>query len=505
MSVNMVANQSVTVKLSYLKGLLVKLKMSKDKSCALNVPEWEEGLKTVFANSANLRRLLFEYSSLQVPGNQVARLQIQREMAETMKTIRDRAKNGLTMMRLEGAPKTLKKENMTEEMLEQLEAAQRARARDAEAALEICIRERANKLVEKMLEDHASAKSRGVKQEVIFLDILSGVPVEKSFWNPNATVEVTVDGEEILCEPESEENRTQRMVGWQLITSTLSDMPTSNWKSVAVGDVYGLYNLITSHYRENSRKTVVKELHSRLSKLTKSKTELFVTFETRYQEIAMEMEKVGIDTDSDVLYSYVESAIEGSDDVMMTELYGRILLGRDKPDTVEDLFRLLGPAMKRHENDARTRRDLVQDKTEGKKEEWVHKAQTRDSIMGVCLEYSGTGKCSRVDCSFRHERLSQTDYNRLKAKLEEIRKKKKEGGGVSDIVCYACHEKGHYASECPKKVRERTKTAREQLADDEGKEMVREMTEKAKMMTDEQVEQLARWMMESRVQAAKKD
>ena len=133
------------------------------------------------------------------------------------------------------------------------------------AELQAHIRETAREMTEQLQIEHAQSESRGVRKEVIFLEYLSSVPVEKAYLNPKATILVTFEDVTKLFEPESDLKRLQRQSGWQLITQSISDMPPANWKSIALGNVHGLYTLITSHYRENDRKSVVKALNERLT------------------------------------------------------------------------------------------------------------------------------------------------------------------------------------------------------------------------------------------------
>ena len=168
--------------------------------------------------------------------------------------------------------------------------------------LETIVRENAKTMIEQMQIEHAQSESRGVRKEIIFLEFLTGVPKHLAWCNPKSTVEVKSVGEKgkelsTLYEPESDLKRIQRQAGWQLITRSVTDMPKENWKGIALGDVYGLYALIVSHYRENDRKSVVKELNAQLAGLTKSKRELFVTFRSRYEQLIEQIEKAGMAMD----------------------------------------------------------------------------------------------------------------------------------------------------------------------------------------------------------------
>ena len=186
-------------------------------------------------------------------------------------------------------------------------------------------------------------------------------------------------------------------------------MPPANWKSIALGNVHGLYTLITSHYREKYRKSVVKALNERLTNLAKSRSELSVTFHGRYEQLVLKMEKVGMNVDDDMMYTHVERAMKMSDDEKLVKIYDSVLLISGKPETAEALFSIFLPAMKRHENDARTQHDLNGDKTENErkkkkmeKEEAARtlRTQTHDSATRKSSDVMGTRV--RVSTSARH-------------------------------------------------------------------------------------------------------
>jgi hypothetical protein len=204
MFLNMVANRADKGNLNptYFGEMMVKLRMSKDKSFAQNIPEWEESLKFTFA-TAGFGHFLSRYSSLMAPPDQVASLQVERELETVLSAIG----RGSTKVKLE-PPSGL-------------------------------------------------SEGRGVGKEVIFLEYLSSMRVENAFLNPEATILVKVNGEPRLFEPEADLKRLQRQAAWQLITQSITDMPDVNWKSVELGNVYGLYSLITSHSRENDMKSAV--------------------------------------------------------------------------------------------------------------------------------------------------------------------------------------------------------------------------------------------------------
>ena len=87
MSLDMVANRQGMshISVSYLEKLLVKLKMSKEKSYVVNIPEWEEALKTTF-ETGTLSGFLSKFSGIEAPPEEVARLQIERDMAVVLKS-----------------------------------------------------------------------------------------------------------------------------------------------------------------------------------------------------------------------------------------------------------------------------------------------------------------------------------------------------------------------------------------------------------------------------------
>jgi hypothetical protein len=527
----MVANRvGKGIDLAYFGKLISPLKMSKDKMYAENIPEWEEGIKNAFA-TAGIGNLLSKFSGVMAPPDQVAKVQVERELGVVLSGMKPLLPSMSPLTKSEppmmgppstssdGKPLFPQSPRRREKLV--LSEAQRV------AELQAHIRETAREMTEQLQIEHAQSESRGVRKEVIFLEYLSSVPVEKAYLNPKATILVTFEDVTKLFEPESDLKRLQRQSGWQLITQSISDMPPANWKSIALGNVHGLYTLITSHYRENDRKSVVKALNERLTALAKSRSELFVTFHGRYEQLVLEMEKVGMNVDDDMMYTHVERALKMSDDETLVKIYDSVLLISGKPETAEALFSKLLPAMKRHENDARTKHDLNGDKTENdartnrdlndererelkkKKEENLRastfKARTDDStalssgdIIGTCLEFSETGKCPRMNCSFKHRKLNDSQTKRLKEMMKTKR----------DITtCYACGEKGHIATHCPKQKNERTNANTTNRANTKTTKIVtcetdddsmRTMRASTNHMSDEQVKMFARELMAAR-------
>ena len=502
--------------LAYFGKLISPLKMSKEKMYAENIPEWEEGIKNAFA-TAGIGHLLSKFSGVMAPPDQVAQLQVERELGVVL--------GGLIMKPLLPSTPPLTK---SEPLMSSPRKPEKLVLSEAQrvAELEAHIRKTASEMTEQLQIEHAQSESRGVRKEVIFLEYLSSVPVEKAYLNPKATILVTVEGAIKLFEPESDLKRLQRQSGWQLITQSINDMPPANWKSVELGNVYGLYSLLTSHYRQNDRKSVVKALNERLTDLAKSRSELFVTFHGRYEQLVLEMEKVGMNVDDDMMYAHVERALNTSGDEAMMEMYKSVLLVSGKPETAEALFTHMLPAMERLDNDARTKRDLNGNTTatenderererKKKKEEKAARtlkaradggtALSNSDIMGTCLEFSERGTCPRINCSFKHQKLNDSQTKRLKEMMKETRDRMGVGGGRSSITCYTCGEKGHIAIHCtkpknantpgPTKANTNTTKIVTRETDDD---MMSTMRASTNHMSDEQVKMFARELMASR-------
>lgn len=504
--------------------MMTKLIMSEDSSYAKNIPGWEEGLKSTFA-TANLGWLLTKFSSMKAPPEQVASLQVRREMRIVISNM----KRGFKEVKSETEVKSYSQVLSPSKASGSPSASSKSKSEDEkQEMMEEIVRENARTMIEQMQLEHAQSESRGVRKEVIYLEYLTGTPKHLAWCNSNMTesVEVTsvgANGKKVftLYEPESDLKRMQRQAGWQLITRSVGDMPKENWKGIALGDVYGLYALIVSHYRENDRKSVVKELNARLAGLTKSSRELFITFRSRYEQLTMEIQKVGMKMDDDVLFGHVERALTQSDDEKVRETYKfAAMFSGGKLATTKELFEKMTPAMQQVENSAHTRASMNENeinaenekkkkKKEKEKKEKTEtaarafKAQTHDStdrtgtnsdIMGTCFEYSKTGKCPRTNCTFRHQRLSEKDNETL---LEGMKKSRE------NQPCFKCGQKGHIATYC-KTDKTETKTAMITMSQSEA-DSLHAMRDHTQNMSDEQVKLFARTLIAQRAEAVGKD
>ena len=451
MSFNMVANRADRglLNLSYIGKLMTKLRMSKDKTFAENIPQWEEALKNAFA-TAGIGFLLGKHSSIKTPLEQVAALQVERELRVVLSKLKEAGMP--SKVKLEPTPKSVDvgDKKSTSSSADTLAYAQMSET-ERKRQLELLIRANAVEITEDLQLEHARSESRGVRKEVIFLEPLTAVPVEHAALNPDATVEVTIEGVTRLYEPESDLKRMHRQAGWQLLTQSISDMPPANWKGIPLGDVYELYSLIVSHYRENDRKSVVKEINDRLANLAKKRSELFVTFHARYEQLILDMEKVGMNVDEDVLYGHVERAITTkSDDDTLKKVYDGVLVVSGKPGTAEALFEKLLPTMRRRENEARTKYDLHSNKKKDKRNGSVEAGREtalrvssqpdkgtkgtttgKKNFLGVCHFFQTEKGCTHDDCTFEHRKLSPKEAKELKLHIDSRRAEKEKNRAES--------------------------------------------------------------------------
>ena len=124
----------------------------------------------------------------------------------------------------------------------------------------------------------------------------------------------------------------------------------------------------------------------------------------------------------------------------------------------QTLFDFLLPAMKRRENDARTRHDLneIRQRTKGRRRRRRKQRQLERSKlrrMAALLaraviswgrarlkltDFSTIGKWPRTNCAFKNERLNKTDNERLTKRRNEGIERQKGGGGRSAASHMLC-------------------------------------------------------------------
>ena len=88
--------------------------------------------------------------------------------------------------------------------------------------------------------------------------------------------------------------RSLRMLAFEAIKNTLADLPKHVWKHIPVGNVHQLFSLILDNYSDKGRDAVVAKLTERLSNFKKKKSENFVQFVARFNQLATEIKEAGM-------------------------------------------------------------------------------------------------------------------------------------------------------------------------------------------------------------------
>jgi hypothetical protein len=320
--------------------------------------------------------------------------------------------------------------------------------------------------------------------------------------------------------------RKKRHVAWQLLVNSLSNLSSAIWKHIPIGDVHGLYTLITTRYDDQDRTDLVEKLNNRLHKLEKYKHELYATFLGRYEQLTIEMAEVQMDVDTDVMKQAVMRAHERSSDEMLKSTYDIVTAmllqqngGKDSY-TVTELLQMMRPMMLAKERSAGKQErqdgvDRAQKRREKREAEKALKAAasaraTRyaanadlaplpDHLKNVCVEFN-LGKCPKKGnvCRWNHVKKSASDIAVLKEYVEqraEQRKAAKDGKKKGKIVCYGCGQEGHIKPKCPKK-------EKANLTKPTAKEMVNTASV---AIADHQVEAFAEALLKFRQNAEQKE
>ena len=444
----MVANQSVGPFRDHkgLSAALTKLKMDKDKKYALNLVKWKESLKNAFV-TFGLSCFLREEFGKQVPPDEVGSILIKDEVAEELGKIKKeylaKAKEEELLKKVTSAAVKIEesKDESMDGTSEEAPVTAVAMLTTHWADVEKSVTENAEMMFEADKKKRAVAEKRGEHWETLYVNPFTRVSLTTKFLNPRAVVSFG-KADPFLYEVEKRETRAQRMMAFIALRDTLKDLPEWVWKHVPAGNVFELYSLIIDNYSDKGREAIVDDLATRLANFLKLKTENFVQFVARFEQLVSEIKEAGMELDRDQLVNSAEGAILKSDDKALKNVYKAWVMqkGAKMSDPFE-AFKQMKASMLIEEKESRevARRAKEKDKRKGSGEtgrETALRVNTppdkgskgtstgKKNFLGVCHFYQTAKGCSNDECTFEHRKLSAKEAKELKAHIDSRRAEK---------------------------------------------------------------------------------
>ena len=394
-----------------LRKIVTPLKFDKDIGRSKNQVSWDEKLRHLFA-TARLTLFLHEDSSLQAPKSQALELLLLRQIDEYVEAMREKRK------------KQRKSKKEPESQLDK-----------EDDLFEAILQQRKKEMLDKAKASQKLAEKRGVRAETVFLNPASKLRKRDAFLNPDANIEIELEGEIVLFEPEDDLMCYKRHFAWLLLTTSLKEVDEALWKHIPVGDVSGLYRLIITNFLNVDRVDVVADLNKRLNNFRKKENEPFLNFKARFESLLAEMAEVKLDVDKDVLRSSLKLCLEESDK-MTREAFVNCIAKNGEISSYEDIFAKMEPLMKMAEKSAAEQREFKKVENKKRKKE-EKKAQalrasvstssnnSKPSWLGVCYFHQTEKGCRNGNsCSFKHQKLNKKDLECLKEHMEKINNKK---------------------------------------------------------------------------------
>ena len=446
MSFNMVANQSISTQKKDVLLSLSKIRMDSERQTIENLADWDESLTTTFA-TFGLSQFLNRMYGIQAPQEQVGRLLVQQDMKRTETQIRkryqDQIKSEILTPKKERKPKRSGKNSEPsaqdhggsgDEEFESLTPAQQL------GGMCEVMRENAADILEIGQKAQLAAEQQGRRRETLFLRAMTRVRPSQRALNPQATVPVQLDWDPrgpnttFYYEVEDTDTRAMRMLAWDAIKKSLGDLPKTVWKHIAIGNVYELYSLIGTNYMNSGRDQAVGKLTERLADLRKLKSENFVQFVARYDQIILGMKELGLKVDSDDLVSKMQKTLLESECQLTQQVYANWLLSnpegmKDPKRTFESMKASMRVGEQRAARKKREQKSLEKAEKEKRAEialkvsEGIER-ESRRARKGVCLAFQ-SGKCNRgKKCNFLHEKLSASEVEDLKIAIEKSTSRK---------------------------------------------------------------------------------
>lgn len=394
-----------------LRKIVTPLKFDKNIGKSLNHVSWDEKLRHVFA-TARLTLFLQPDSSLQAPKDQALELLLLRQIDEAVEEMRENRR------------KQRKNKEEDEKKLNQ-----------EDARYEAILQETKQEMLEKAKANQQLAEKRGVRAETVFLNPTSKLRKHDAFLNPDATVELEIEGQTFFYQPEGELMCLKRHFAWLLLTTSLTEVDEALWKHIPVGDVSGLYRLINTNFLNVDRVDVVADLNKRLNNFRKKENETFASFKARFESLLAEMTEVKLEVDKDVLRSSLKLCLEESDKITK-EAYINCVSKHGEVSSYEEIFTKMEPLMKLAEKSAAEQREFQKIQNKKKKKEEKRAQALRASAssssdnskpnwLGVCYFHQTEKGCRNgKSCSFKHQKLNKRDLECLKEHMDKINNRK---------------------------------------------------------------------------------
>lgn len=416
------------------KALLVVIKIN-EQATSENYPEWITGLENFVNTTDVLAFVLGADGNVQVPPDQVYKVQADRSVQQALKRIVVK-----TEVDEGGAEKKLEKQKESEGDADLfLQAAKFAAARKAKAP-----------------------KQTGEKHAVYFVDtdcVFDGEQAAK-LASRHVLIEVELPEGTYWCPVETQAKRDNRFFVWRIIETTLVNIEKRLWEHIPLGNIFLLVQFVKNMCGKERAEQQSNKWHSNLENLRLDKKKGFDFFIAEVNKILVDAKILEIHYDQTNVRNKVRDAIVRGGGEVLNDQWVRAIVAeakqlRKKPDTpkwsIPKILDEMRPGVLATQSTQRSlatvggrvvdgSRDLQKENEELKK--LIKKFQSsvnqgfQSSVnqgdnpgwWGVCGDFQ-EGACTRPNCRYKHTVLGPED----KLKLQEHRSKKAaenaQGGG----------------------------------------------------------------------------